>query len=383
MIKQRTLGRTGILVGEIGLGCEGFMGMPSEQAVALIRRGIKAGMNCFDMFTSNPEARKNLGIAIAGQREKVVIQGHLCTVWENGQYKRTRNIDEVKRGFDELCSQIGTDYIDIGMIHFVDGQKDYDEVFGGPIIEYAKQLKQQGRIRCIGMSSHNPVIARQAAESGLIDVIMFSSNPCYDMQPASEDLNRMWADESYANPLCNMDPDRQALFEVCERENVAITVMKPYGGGDLLDGKMSPFGVAFTPIQCLHYCLTRPAVATVLPGIHSDAEMDAVLAYPTATPQQRDYSGVLSSMTKFTFTGHCMYCGHCAPCPVGIDVASVNKYFNLTEAQGFVPETAAQHYAVLEHHAGECIACGACESRCPFDVPIMQYMQRAKERFGE
>lgn len=78
-----------------------------------------------------------------------------------------------------------------------------------------------------------------------------------------------------------------------------------------------------------------------------------------------------------------MYCSHCAPCPKKIDVASVTKFLNLAKAQGTVPETAREHYEVLAHHAGECIRCGACETRCPFGVPIMENMAQAKEIFGK
>ena len=77
-----------------------------------------------------------------------------------------------------------------------------------------------------------------------------------------------------------------------------------------------------------------------------------------------------------------MYCGHCAPCPKGIDVASVTKFLNLARAQGMVPETVREHYAALAHKAGECIACGACSKRCPFGVDAVENMRRAEATFG-
>ena len=76
------------------------------------------------------------------------------------------------------------------------------------------------------------------------------------------------------------------------------------------------------------------------------------------------------------------YCGHCAPCPQGIDVAAVTKFLNLTKAQNSVPETVREHYAALRHHAGECVKCGACEKRCPFKVTVIQNMQEAVKVFG-
>lgn len=78
-----------------------------------------------------------------------------------------------------------------------------------------------------------------------------------------------------------------------------------------------------------------------------------------------------------------MYCSHCAPCPKHIDVASVTKFLNLAKAQKAVPETVREHYALLSHHAGECIRCGACETRCPFEVSIMENMREAAELFGK
>lgn len=97
--------------------------------------------------------------------------------------------------------------------------------------------------------------------------------PCYDLQPASEDVEDLWRDENYAAPLVNMNPERQQLYETCQRLGVGITVMKAFGGGDLLDASMSPAGKALTANQCLHYALTRPAVSTVLAGAHTAEQL--------------------------------------------------------------------------------------------------------------
>ena len=77
-----------------------------------------------------------------------------------------------------------------------------------------------------------------------------------------------------------------------------------------------------------------------------------------------------------------MYCGHCAPCPRGIDIASVTKFLNLAKAQGEVPETVREHYKALKVHGGSCIGCKSCMHRCPFKVNILQNMQDAKAIFG-
>ena len=257
-MEYRTLGRTGLRVSAVALGCEGFMNRPEEEVRADFDFAIENGINFLDLYASNPELRSSIGAALAGRREGFVIQGHLCSVWEEGQYLRTRDPEKAQAAFDDLLARLGTDYVDIGMIHYVDAEDDLRKVLDGPILQLALRLRSEGRLRHIGISSHNPAVARQAAETGLIDVLMFSLNPCYDLLPPSDDVDTLWADESYAQELHNIDPERQRLYEFCEREGVAIDVMKAYGGGDLLSGTNSPFGKPMTPVQCIEYALTQP-----------------------------------------------------------------------------------------------------------------------------
>ena len=112
-------------------------------------------------------------------------------------------------------------------------------------------------------------------------------------------------------------------------------------------------------------------------------DLEANLAYETASEEEKDYAAAFAALPKISWQGHCMYCGHCAPCPQGISVANVTKFYNLARAQGGVPETVREHYALLSHKADECVACGACETRCPFGVPIIENMKQAAALFGE
>lgn len=378
----RELGATGLRVSEIGLGCEGFAEEDCAMAQKLFDEAERLGINYFDLYASDPKIRKAVGDALQNRRERFIIQSHLCSVWKNGQYERTRKLGEVKAGFEEMLRLLQTDYIDVGMIHYCDALKDWDIIVKNGILDYAKALKAEGRIRHIGLSSHNPQVALKAVETGAVEVLMFAVNPCYDLQPAGEDVEALWADEAYEHMLTNMDPDRQRLYETCQRLGVGITVMKCFGGGDLLDAELSPAGAALTVNQCIHYALTRPAVAVVLAGAHSPEQLRRSAAYEDASEEERDYAQAFASFPKISWKGHCMYCSHCQPCPAGISIADVTKFLNLTAAQKGLPETVREHYAVLEHHASECLQCGACETRCPFGVPIRENMKRAAAVFG-
>lgn len=381
-MEYRELGRTGIKVSVIALGCEGFVANEGALTEQLLNAAEQGGINCIDLYAPQPEMRSRLGKWLRGRRGKFVLQAHLCTVWQEGQYKRTREIGEVKASFEDLLTRLATDYIDIGMIHYVDSLEDWEAVAGGPVMAYAREMQAQGKIRYIGLSSHNPATAMQAVQSGLIDVLMFSVNPCYDLQPANEDCYALWDGKNYDRQLVNMDPEREALYETCSRLGVAITVMKAFGGGDLLDEELSPAGKALTVNQCLHYALTRPGVAAVMSGAHTVDDLEKCLEYTTAADVEKDYAAAFAALPKISWEGHCMYCGHCAPCPQGIDVAAVTKFLNLTKAQNSVPETVREHYVALRHHAGECVKCGACEKRCPFKVTVIQNMQEAVKVFG-
>ena len=379
-MKYRKLGTTGLEVSEIGLGAEWLERHNEKEVKEIIDCCESYGINILDCWMSEPNVRTNIGKAIRGKRERWIIQGHIGSTWQNGQYVRTRDLAKVDEAFSDLLTRLGTDYIDLGMIHFVDEETEFHKIMEGEFLAYVKEKKKQGIIHHIGMSTHNPKVAKLAALSGVVEIILFSINPAFDLLPASEDLNTYFAD-SYAEDLNGIDPERAELYQVCEQRGIGITVMKGYAGGRLFSPQTSPFGVALTPVQCIHYALTRPGVASILAGYDSTEHVTQAVAYETATSKEKDYASVLAHAPHHAYTGQCTYCGHCAPCPAGIDVAMVNKLYDLATMQEEVPSTIKAHYESLSAGAKDCIACGGCEVRCPFDVPVVERMKRATVLF--
>ena len=382
-MRYRRLGKTGLMVSEIGFGAEWMERHDARECKAVLDRAEELGINILDCWMSEPNVRTSLGQALAGRRERWYIQGHIGSTWQGGQYVRTRDVEQCQTAFEDLLARLQTDYIDLGMIHFVDRQADWDAAMDGPYIEYVKRLKAQGKIRHIGMSTHNPAMAKKAAEHGLVEAILFSVNPAFDLLPPTDDIDDYFVDE-YQAGLGGIDPARAELYKLCEQHDVGITVMKPYAGGRLFDAGRSPFGVALTPVQCIHYCLTRPAVAAVMAGYDTPEHVEQAVAYETATDEDKDYASVLAGAPRHTFgQGECTYCGHCRPCPVDIDIAMVNKYHDLAAMQPEAPAAVKAHYLALEHHADECIGCKSCEDRCPFGVKIAERMVRTAELFKD
>jgi predicted aldo/keto reductase-like oxidoreductase len=195
-------------------------------------------------------------------------------------------------------------------------------------------------------------------------MMMFSLNPAYDFEKGDE----------YGIGSVN---ERFELFKRCEREGVGISVMKPFFAGQLLTAEKSPFGVALTHAQCLQYALDRPGVLVAVPGVQTMEHLDTLLKFLTATEKERDYS-VIGGFTADTVTGTCVYCNHCQPCPAGIDIGLVNKYYDLALAGDAI---AANHYTKLSVNAEACLHCGHCESRCPFSVKQESRMDEIAKYF--
>ncbi len=379
-MRYRRLGRTGLCVSEIGFGGEWLERHSEEEGIALIRHAGECGINIIDCWMADPKSRDIIGRAIAPRRDKWFVQGHIGSTWQNGQYVRTRDMNFVKPAFEDLLRRIGGGYIDLGMIHYVDTAEDWDVCMNTEYIGYVKELHEKGLIRHIGLSTHNPRIAKTAVESGFIEMILFSINPAFDMKPASDNIETLFG--AYDKELSGIDPERAQLYRLCEERDVGITVMKGFFGGALFDEKRSPFGAAFTPCQCIHYALTRPGVSSVLCGYDTAAQVDEAVSYETASDDEKDYASVIASAPLHASRGQCTYCGHCSPCPMEIDIAMVNKFYDLAAAQPEVPESVREHYLSLGHTASECIGCRGCEQRCPFEVPVAERMERTAELFG-
>lgn len=379
-MRYRTLGTTGLNVSEIGFGAEWMKGTP-EETRALVEYLREAGVNFIDCWMADPFIRDNLGYAMRGHTDEWIVQGHFGACWINGQYQRSRDLALAVPAFEDELLRLGVDHFELGMLHYIDSLEEFRMCIDGDFYEYLHGRKEAGVVGHIGLSTHNPHVAHEAVRAGLAEMIMFSINPAFDMMPASDDINTLFGDLAEAGE--NIDADRAELYKLCEQNGVGITVMKPYAGGRLLSAETSPFGVALTPAQCIHYCLTRPAVASVLGGYQTIEEATDALAYEDASAEERDYASILAGAPAHAYYGQCTYCGHCQPCVAGIDIATVNKFTDLAKMHEVVPEGIREHYLALGKNAADCTGCSSCEANCrPFGVPIAQRMEETAALFA-
>ncbi|WP_082671582.1 aldo/keto reductase [Bittarella massiliensis (ex Durand et al. 2017)] len=380
-MEYRQLGNTGFSVSAVGVGGEHLCTRDYPTVETTVGAAVERGVNIFDLFMPEVEYRRKMGDALRPYRKNVYLQGHIGAVLQGGQYARSRKVKEADTYVRDFLEKYHTDYIDLGMVHFVDTQKDWDGVFESDFIDYALRLKEKGVIRKLGVSCHMPATAIKLVETGIFDLLLFSINPAYDFEPAEKTLDQLIA---AAPTQGQLSPERERLYQLCGARGVGITVMKALAAGKLLDPATTPFHRPLTVTQCIHYALSKPGVASVLLGVQSVAELEDALGYFDASEEERDFSFLAQEM-QGSLSHRCMYCNHCLPCPQHIDVAAVHKYLDLAEAgEGLsVPATVAAHYEALPVTAGECIACGSCEKNCPFGVPVIENMARATRLFGK
>jgi uncharacterized protein len=382
-MQYRKMTRAGFEVSEIGLGCEHLDNKDQALVGEVVRAALDGGINILDVFMPAPEVRSLIGDAVRDFHGELHLQGHIGATLENGQYKRSRDVAKCDEFIQDFLKRFHTDTIDIGMIHFVDHLTDWHTIETEGILEYALGLKQKGIIRAVGLSSHEPVCALKAVQSGHIDVLMFSINPIFDLLPEKTKIDDLFERKTYdQDASAGLNPVRQQLYETCARMGVGITVMKTLAAGQLLSAEKSPLGAPLTVPQCQHYALTRPGVVSTLIGCVSADEVHQALAYESLPDPEKDYTAVLAASNRYAASGACMYCNHCLPCPQQIDIAAVLKYYDLAKNLPEVPATVREHYRTLDAHASDCIECYDCEERCPFGVDVTGEMRKAAALFG-
>ena len=349
----------------IGMGSSVIGEKPEKEIIETVEYAMEAGINFFDMAGGHASIFPAYGKALKGCRKDAMLQVHFGANYTTGAYGWTTDLDTVKRSVDWQLENLKTDYIDFGFIHCIDEEADLVTYEKNGILNFLMESKAQGIVKHIGLSTHAPELANKVLDKNILDMLMFSINPMYD-----------YGQGDYA---IGSGGERQALYRRCEKEGVGISVMKPFNAGQLLDAKQSPFHKAMTTAQCIQYALDKPGVLTVLGGPGSVQQLKEILSYLETSKEERDYS-MISSLTPDESVGKCVYCKHCHPCPAGLDIGLINKYYDLSR-QGDI--LAKEHYLTLEKTAADCISCGHCNQRCPFKVRQMERMQEIKQYFGK
>ncbi len=358
-MRYRTLGRTGLRVSEIGLGTEYLLNQPREVMSDVIARATAAGCNYMDILYVRSDFWRDFGPALRPYRHQWHVQAH----FEAEEGGAPPDLQKSAVTFDRLVAELDG-YVDVALLSMM----DWDGLWDGwaqEALALLKTYQESGKVGHLAAAGHHASVMRRVVESGAVDVIMYPVNLASHAVEGNE-----------------------ALYAACREHNVGLVAMKPYAGGMLFLAESSVFlhwvqagGQALriekmdriTPPQCLEYVLQRP-VSSVVPGVKSVAELEQTLAYYDTPVADREYDRIIKHVQHFT-PGQCVYCNHCLPCEVNINIGETIRL--LDEAiNGVTPELRAR-YDALTVKASECAACGSCEWRCPYEVPIAKRMAEA------
>ena len=384
-MKYRRLGRTGLIVSEIGMGLEHLLDKEERVVVETIQAAVNGGVNYFDCLplteysaeTGTNEGYVKLGKALDGLRDNVYLS-FLAYV--------SRPIDYIRADFECYLRELKTGHTDVFIIACCDKETDFEAAMNGELFGYAKKLQAEGKVKFIGFSTHNAALAHKVITCGEFDVLMFPINPAFDVIDDEEKYNsdilgNIWGEAYRYTADSKTEMPRKSVYDACDRHGVGLVAMKPFAGGFILGVEGA---AGFTPVNLVAYALAQTGVSAVVPGCSSPEQIEEILTYYTCENEKRDYAPAISR-SRWSIKDSCLYCGHCLPCAAGIDIAGVNRllreYENREIAQADAGDIAIK-YAALKVKASACTKCGECEARCPFEVKVTENMTRAAQILG-
>lgn len=340
----RPLGRTGFAISDISFGCSG-LNDPS-----VVRRAIDKGINYFDTSPdySHELSERSLGEGIQGTpRDKLFIASKFCTA--KGHLANSTSVADVIAAVEASLTRLQTDYLDLAHIHAVN---TIDRLMAPTIHEAFDRLKEQGKVRFLGVSSHTPdleTVMRHAVDSGRFDVIMVAYN------------FKNW-------------PDLDNIFAEAHAKGVGVVAMKT------LKGAYHTKLADFTPTEresfaqaAFKWVLANPSVHGLVVTMDKHELVDEYLVASGQSPTDGDVA-LLEKYDRLIAKDYCRPgCGDClGACPYGVPVNDVMRYAMYYDSYGQQKEAMQLYAGVAPGHAADhCATCSApCEAQCSFGVPI-------------
>ena len=351
--RYKTLGRTGFAMSDISFGCAGL----NDPGVA--RRGVERGINYFDTSPdySRAGSEQALGEGIRGApRDKLFLVSKFCT--PDGHLDSDTPVQTVIAAVEGSLQRLGTDYLDLVHIHAVNS---IDRLMAPNIHEAFDRLKQAGKVRFLGVSSHTPdleTVMRHAVDSGRFDVIMVAYN------------FKNW-------------PDLTNIFRSANERGVGVVAMKTLKGAwhtQLSD--FTPTERESLPQAAFKWVLSNPDVSGLVVSMNKYSQVDEYL-YASGQPLQTSDVDLLEKYDRLVAREYCRPgCGDCLDaCPYGVPVDDVMRYAMYAESYGQEKE-AMRLYAKIDpaRRADHCAGCAApCEAKCDFQLPIRHKLTRADQ----
>ena len=327
LMKDITLGTTGIKSPQNGFGALPIQRDSTKQAVSLLRRAYEGGMTFFDTARLYSDSEDKLGEAFQSMRDKIFIASKTMA----------KTPDAFRRDLAISLEKLRTDYIDIYQFH--QAGQCYRPGDGTGMYECMEEAKREGKIRHIGITAHKISVAEEAARSGLYETLQY---------PFSYLASRK----------------EEELVALCKEHKVGFIAMKGLAGGIITDSRAA---MAF---------MTQFDNVMPIWGIQREAELDEWLTYMEETPRMTEELRAFIDRERSELAGDfCRGCGYCMPCPAGIQIhncARTSLLLRRAPSAAWLTPAWQEEMRKIEG----CLHCGKCASRCPYGLDTPALLQK-------
>lgn len=335
-MEYRILGKTELKISRLGFGGIPIQKIDAEGTKKLIGELIKEGVNFIDTARAYTVSEEYLGFALEGVRDRFVL----------ATKSMARTKEAMAKDIDLSLKSLRTNYIDLYQIHNPNA-KDLEQVTSpGGALEALLEAKASGKIGHIGITLHSVDLFRKAIDMPWVETVMF--------------------------PYNIVETQGEELIAQCAKKNIGFICMKPLAGGAIEDATVA-----------MRFIVSNPNVTVVIPGMADIAEIaQNASAVSNTEPLTADEQDKIASIKEALGTNFCRRCNYCAPCAVGISIPSVflfEGYYSRYDLKDW----AINRYSTLAKTASDCIGCGVCETRCPYDLPIREMLKKAAEAMGK
>lgn len=330
-----TLGKTGLRVSRLGLGGIPIQRVDAAAARALLDAVEAAGINFIDSARGYSVSESLIGQAIEGRRDKFVLATKTMS----------RDREGMARDIGTSLKNFRTDYIDLYQVHNPSLRQLEQITSPGGALEALLEAREAGKIGHLGLTAHSPEVFARALELDWVETVMF--------------------------PYNIVETQAAELMERAREKNVGFINMKSLSGGAIEDARLA-----------LRFAAANPNVSVVLPGMYTPEEVEQnTAAVADASPLTDGELERVEALRRELGTSFCRRCGYCAPCTAGIDIPNNFVFHGYLSRYGLA-DWARGRYGALAAHASDCVECGACEERCPYQLPIREMLKKVAADFG-
>lgn len=335
-MEKRLLGKTNFEVSIVGFGGIPIQRVDKDMTVKMLEESLNQGINFIDTARGYTISEELIGSALKEiGRERFILA--------------TKSLNRTYEGLTEelhtSLKLLSTEYIDLYQLHNVATLKDLELVLGeGGAMQAVKDAKAKGLVKEIGISSHSKDVLDKAIETGEFSTIQFPYN----------------AIETQGEPI----------FEKAKKNNIGVIIMKPLAGGALTNGELA-----------LRFILENPNVTVVIPGMDSiEQVIENASVGNDRRAMKKEEREELEKEAAALGTEFCRRCGYCAPCSVGMDIPFqfiLDSYYTRYNLQ----QWATDRYKGLPIKASDCIECGLCLEKCPYNLPIVDMLKKVASHY--